>query len=138
MPAVFSVRLSDRAGLAGGLVGERDGFEILDPGIVAITRADAFAPGAGVERFSGGLAFPHVDAAGDVALFPADELLAKEAGGFQEIGRDFGEMFAAFLEPDRFRQIVENNGSNHRRCSLCSWLKSGRGTARERARRRRR
>src|SRR5450755_1714168 len=78
----------DRSGFARCLVGERDGFEILDPWIVAVTRANPVAPGAAVEGVSGGLAFPHINATGDVAFFPADELLADEAGGFQEIRRD--------------------------------------------------
>jgi hypothetical protein len=37
---------------------------------------------------------------------------------FQEIGRDFAEMRAAFLKTDRRRQVIENNGGNHRRSSL--------------------
>src|ERR1700677_1587548 len=108
----------DRAGLAARLVGECDGFEILYPGIVAVTGANPVAPRTAVERLGRSLAFPHIDAAGDVALFPADELLADEAWGLEEIGRDPGEVFAALLEPDRFRQIVENNGSYHGRSSL--------------------
>src|ERR1700742_5038243 len=95
---------SDSPGLARCLVGERDGFEILDPRVVAVTRADTFAPGPRIERLGGRLAFPHVDPAGDVAFLPADELLAQEARRFQKVGRNFSEMFAAFLKPDRFRQ----------------------------------
>src|ERR1039458_7241985 len=72
---------SDRSGFARCLVGERDRFEILDPWIVAVTRANPVAPGAAVEGVSGGLAFPHINATGDVAFFPADELLSDEAGG---------------------------------------------------------
>src|SRR5471030_2753916 len=55
----------DRSGFARCLVGERDGFEILDPWIVAVTRANPVAPGAAVENVSGGLAFPHINATGD-------------------------------------------------------------------------
>src|ERR1700677_4920875 len=118
----------DRAGLAARLVGECDGFEILYPGIVAVTGANPVAPRTAVERLGRSLAFPHIDAAGDVALFPADELLADEAWGLEEIGRDPGEVFAALLEPDRFRQIVENNGSYHGRSSFFSLYQPGNWT----------
>src|ERR1700678_974793 len=87
----------DRAGLAARLVGECDGFEILNPGIVAVTGANPVAPRTAVERLGRRLAFPHVDAASDVALFPADELLADDPGGLEKIGRDPGEMLAALL-----------------------------------------
>src|ERR1700722_13664980 len=108
----------DRAGFAGCLVGQCDRLEILDLRIVAVTRANAVPPGAGVEGLGVALRFPHVDAAGDAAFLVADELLAEEALGLQEIGRDFGEMRAAFLETNRWRQIVENDGGDHRR----SWI----------------
>src|ERR1700732_3537103 len=91
----------NRPGLAACLVGQRDGFKILDPGLVAVAGADAVAPGAGVEGFGVGLRFPHIDAAGDSAFPAADELLADKALGSKEIRRDFGKMFAAFLKTDR-------------------------------------
>jgi hypothetical protein len=96
-----------------GLVGQRDGFKILDLRVVAVAGADAVAPGAGVEGFGVGLCFPHVNAAGDAAFLAADELLAHKTRRFEKIRRDLGEVLAAFLEPDRWRQIVENNGGNH-------------------------
>jgi hypothetical protein len=64
------------------------------------------------------LGFPHIDAAGDAAFPLADELLAHKTFGFQETGRDCCEMFAAFLKTNRRRQVIENDGGNHRRVSL--------------------
>src|ERR1700732_5487433 len=104
----------DRAGLPRCLVGQRDRLKILHLRVIAVTRANAVLPGAAVEGFGVFLGFPHIDATGDTAFFPADELLAQEAFGFQEIGRDFGEMLAAFLETDRWRQVIENDGGDHR------------------------
>jgi hypothetical protein len=46
--------------------------------------------------------------------------LAQKARGFEEIGRDPGEMLAAFLEADPFRQVVEDNGCDHRRAPVSS------------------
>src|ERR1700722_1351688 len=106
--------LLDRPRLAGRLVRQRDGLEILDLRVVAVARANAVPPGAAVEGFGVFLGFPHVDATGDASFFPADELLAQEAFGFQEIGRDSGEMLAAFLKTDRWRKVVENDGGDHR------------------------
>src|ERR1700675_2594379 len=103
----------NRPRLAARLVGQRDRFKILDLRIVAVAGADAVAPGAGVEGFGVGLRFPHVNAAGDAAFPSADELLADETRRFEKIRRDLGEMLAAFLEPDRWRQIVENDGGDH-------------------------
>jgi hypothetical protein len=125
----------DRPRLPRRLVGQRHRFEILDLRIVAVAGADAVAPGAGVERFGVVPGFSHIDAAGDAAFFPADELLAHETFGFEEIRRDFAEMLAAFLKPDRWRQVVENNGSNHRRSSLCCFRRYQAGFA-DRLRRR--
>src|SRR3984893_4921523 len=110
----------NRPRLAARLVGQRHRLEILDLRLVAVAGADAVAPGAGVEGFGVGLRFPHIDAAGDAAFLPADELLADEASGLQEIRRDLGKMLAAFLETDRWRQIVENDGGDHR--ALLSFL----------------
>src|SRR6202790_5750326 len=108
-----SIYCLNRPRLAARLVGQRHRLEILDLRIVAVAGADAVAPGAGVEGFSGGLRFPHVNAAGDAAFPSADELLAHKTRRFEKIRRDLGEMLAAFLEPDRWRQIVENDGSDH-------------------------
>src|ERR1700676_1922669 len=103
----------NRPRLAARLVGQRHRLEILDLRIVAVAGADAVAPGAGVEGFSVGLRFPHVNAAGDRHFPSADELLAHKTRRFEKIRRDLGEMLAAFLEPNRWRQVVENDGSDH-------------------------
>src|SRR5665213_368967 len=110
-------KISDRAGLAAGLVGQRHRLEIPDLRVVAVAGADALTPRTVVEGFGIRLRFPHVDPAGDAALLVADELLAEEASGLQEVRRDFGEVRAAFLQPDRRRQVIENNGCDHRRGS---------------------
>src|SRR5258705_2871302 len=103
-----------RSGLAGRLVGKRDGLKILDLRVVAVACANPVPPGAGIEGFGVGLGFPHIDATADAAFLPADKLLPEEAFGLQEIGSDFRKMFAAFLKTNRWRQVIENNGGDHR------------------------
>src|SRR5258708_25599556 len=118
VPNPAPMSLLDRSGLARRLVGKRDRLKILDLRIVAVACANAVPPRAGIEGFGVGLGFPHIDATGDAAFLPADELLPEEAFGLQEIGRDLREMFAAFLKTNRWRQVIENNGGDHRRSVL--------------------
>src|SRR5260370_7428137 len=99
----------DRARLARGPIGQRDRCKILDLRVVAVARADAVAPGAAIKGFGVGLGFPHIDAAGDAAFFPADELLADKTFCFEEIRPDPAKMLPPFLDPNRRRQAIKHH-----------------------------
>src|SRR5258708_13882883 len=86
----------DSPGLAGRLVGQRDRLKILYVRVVAVTRATAVPPRAGVEGSGVGLGFPHIHATGYAAFFPPLKLLPAEAFCLQEIGTDLGTMLPAF------------------------------------------
>src|ERR1700730_16445625 len=93
-------RSLEAAGLAGRLVGQCDRLEIADFRLRAVAVADSGEPFAGVELLRRHLAFPRIDAAGDLAAAGADKLFAEKAGNFEKVWGDLGEVRAAFFEAD--------------------------------------
>src|SRR5713226_978031 len=97
---IVSSRSIEAARLSARLVGQRDGLEIGDLRLRAVTGADSGEPFSRIEPLGRLLAFPHIDAARDLAAAGADELFAQKARNFEETRRDLREVGAALLEDD--------------------------------------
>src|ERR1700681_3538662 len=110
---IVSSRSIEAARLSARLVGQRDGLEIGDLRLRAVTGADSGEPFSRIEPLGRLLAFPHIDAARDLAAAGADELFAQKARNFEEIRRDLREVGAALLEADGRRQVIEDDGGDH-------------------------
>src|SRR5882672_8122614 len=110
---IVSSRSIEAARLSARLVGQRDGLEIGDLRLRAVTGADSGEPFSRIEPLGRLLALPHIDAARDLAAAGANELLAQKAGNGEKVRRDSGEVGPAFLEADGRRQVVEHDGGNH-------------------------
>src|SRR5713226_7805457 len=110
---IVSSRSIEAARLSARLVGQRDGLEIGNLRLRAVTGADSGEPFSRIEPLGRLLAFPHIDAARDLAAAGADELLAQKARNFEEIRRDLREVGAALLQADGRRQVIEDEGGDH-------------------------
>src|SRR5260370_22899173 len=110
---IVSSRSIEAARLSARLVGQRDGLEIGDLRLRAVTGADSGEPLSRIEPLGRLLALPHIDAARDLAGAGPNELLAQKAGNGEKVRRDSGEVGPAFLEPDRISSCLAARRRSH-------------------------
>src|SRR5271166_4136631 len=102
-----------RTGILSRLIGDGERFEVGDPRLAPVARANPLQPWPVVERLGRRQTLPDIRTTSDAAIHVMDELFADEARHAQKIRCDFQEVLTARLPVDVRGEVVQDECGNH-------------------------